>query len=495
MLTERPPIVVIMGHIDHGKSTLLDYIRKSNVVATEAGGITQHISAYEVEHKNEKGEMKRITFLDTPGHEAFKGMRARGARVADIAILVVSAEDGVKAQTLEAHKSIKQAGISYVVVINKIDKPNANVDRTKQMLAENEIYVEGYGGDVPWVAISAKTGQGVPELLDVLLLVAELEELTGDLSKPAEGVIIESRMDPKKGVAASLVITDGTLEKGMFVVAEESVAPVRMMENFLGKSIDRASFSSPIRITGWSVNPKVGSLVSSFKNKKDAESACRSAASHPVSTKTEDVSEEGVVTIPLIVKTDVAGTLEAIEGELGKLTHERVKLKIIQRGVGSIGEGDIKVALGTEGILVVGFHTKMDALAQDLASRNNLPVHLFDVIYKLTEWVQEQINERAPHIEVVEPTGSLKVLRLFSQQKERQVIGGRVESGRITQGAKFKIMRRDAEIGEGKTIELQAQKIKTSEVTEGNECGLQVESKFTIAERDILVPYTIVKKQ
>ncbi|HSE35506.1 MAG TPA: GTP-binding protein, partial [Candidatus Paceibacterota bacterium] len=210
---ERSPIVVIMGHIDHGKSTLLDYIRSTNIVAGEAGGITQHLSAYEVPHKNDQGEEKRITFLDTPGHEAFRGMRSRGAHVADIAVLVVSAEDGVKPQTIEAYQAIRAAGIPHIVAINKIDKPNANIERTKQSLAEAEIFVEGYGGDVPWAPISAKTGQGVPELLSTLLLVAEMAELTMDPTRTAEGVIIEANMDPKKGIAATIVLVDGSIAK------------------------------------------------------------------------------------------------------------------------------------------------------------------------------------------------------------------------------------------------------------------------------------------
>ncbi len=494
-LVERSPIVVIMGHIDHGKSTLLDYIRKSNIVAGEAGGITQHISAYEVSHKNAAGVDKRITFLDTPGHEAFKGMRSRGARVADIAVLVVSAEDGVKEQTIEAFKSIKEAGVPYIVAINKIDKPNANVEKTKQTLTENEIYVEGYGGDVPWVAISAKTGAGVPELLDVMLLVAELAELKGDTHKPAEGIIIESRMDPKKGIVATLVITDGTLNKGMFVVAEDSLTPVRMMENFMGKSIDTATFSSPIRLTGWSNVPSVGAIVTSYENKKDAEAVVSGALKSPVTDRPDERREIGVVMIPLIIKTDVAGTLEAIVSELGKLKHERVKIKIIQKGVGAIGEVDVKAGLGSPDTLIVGFHTKTEPLAGELASRNNVAIHHFDIIYKLTEWVESIILERAPHIEVTEDLGELRVLRFFSQQKDKQVIGGKVQTGKITNGARFRIMRREAFIGEGKVTELQQQKIKCQEVLEGAECGMMVESKFTIVERDILIPYTKTRKQ
>ena len=492
-LSERPPIVVIMGHIDHGKSTLLDYIRKSNIVSTEAGGITQHLSAYEVVHKVKK-EDKRITFLDTPGHEAFKGMRSRGAHVADIAILVVSAEDGVKAQTLEAYRSIKEAAIPFIVAINKIDKPNANIETTKLSLAEAEIYVEGYGGEIPWVGISAKVGTGVSDLLDTVLLVAELAELKGDPSLPAEGIIIESHMDPKVGSTATLVITNGTLNKGGFIVAEDSMAPLRVISNFAGATIESATFSSPIRITGWSAMPPVGAKITTFAKKKDAEEQVIKAKKAPP-VFTRDTKEEGIVIIPVILKTDVSGTLEALEHEFSKLTHERVKIKIIQKGVGAIGESDVKVAFGAAGSLLVAFNTKPDTPATDLAARLEVPVYQFDIIYKLTEWLADIIKERAPHIEVVETTGEVRVLRFFSQQKERQVIGGRVQVGKVANGARFKIMRRDAEIGEGKVTELQQQKIKSPEVLEGAECGMMVESKITIAERDVLIPFVTVRKQ
>src|SRR3989344_9266946 len=264
----------------------------------------------------------------------------------------------------------------------------------------------------------------------------------------------------------------------------------------MGKAIDSATFSSPIRLTGWSGIPAVGALVTSYESKKDAERAIETAKTEPKKgLAKEAVVEEGVVTMPIILKKDVAGTLEAIEHELTKLTHERVKLKLVQRGVGAVSESDIKVALGMVDPLIIGFHTKTDALAADLASRNNIAIYDFDIIYKLTEWLAEEMLHRAPHIEVVEELGQLRVIRFFSQQKERQVIGGRVTRGKIASGAKFKIMRRDTEVGEGRIIELQAQKIKVPEVDEGNECGLQVESKITIAERDVLIPYTVVSRQ
>ena len=268
---ERPPVVAVMGHIDHGKSTLLDYIRKTNIVDREAGGITQHISAYEVIHKDEKGKDKKITFLDTPGHEAFSKMRERGAKIADIAILMVSAEDGVKPQTIEAYKTIVASNTPCIVAINKIDKPGADIERTKINLAENEIYLENFGGQTPFVLISAKVGTGVDELLSLILVLAEMENFTGDISLPASGFVLESNLDSKRGIQATLIIKNGSLKKGMVVAVEDSSCGTRIMENFLGKGVTDATFSSPVRLVGFDKVPKVGGEFMSFENKKEME--------------------------------------------------------------------------------------------------------------------------------------------------------------------------------------------------------------------------------
>lgn len=484
-----------MGHIDHGKSTLLDYIRKTNVVATEAGGITQHLSAYEVAHKGEDGAEHRITFLDTPGHAAFQGMRSRGAHVADIAVLVVSAEDGVKAQTIEAHKAIKAAAIPFIVAINKIDRPNANVDKTKQTLADAEIFVEGWGGDVPLVAISAKTGQGVPELLDTLLLVSAMDEFKADPEKTGRATVIEANLDPRKGISATLIVTDGTITRGQFLVAEDAIAPVRIMENFQGRAVDTATFSSPVRITGWLSLPKIGAIVTTHATKKEAEALVAANAAKSIPAAEDLVAEEGVTIIPLFLKSDVMGTLEALEGEIGRIVHDRVRFRIVGKGVGTITEGDVRNLVGSkEPAIIIGFHVAAEALGTDLADRNGITIKTFDIIYKLTEWLEEEMDARAPKIATAVELGKIKVLRMFSQQKEKQVIGGRVEEGTVTRGAKVKIIRRDVEVGEGEVTELQCQKIKTAEVGEGTECGLCVEARITIAERDVLVPYVIVEK-
>jgi len=489
-----------MGHIDHGKSSLLDYIRKSNVVAGETGGITQHLSAYEVEHKSkETSAAEHITFLDTPGHEAFSKMRARGAGIADIAVLVVSAEDGVKEQTKEALKSIKEAGIPYIVAINKIDKPNANIERTKQNLAENEIYLEGFGGDVPFVPISAKLGTGVPELLDMMLLVAEMENLEGDASLPAEGIVVESNIDTKRGTSATLIITNGTLKKGMFILAEESMSPVRAIENFLGKQVSEATFSSPVQITGFDALPAVGSTFRAYANKKDAEriqlELREDRAKAPIKNVVRTIPlAPDVLIVPIVLKSDVAGTLEAIEKELGKIERERIVIKIIARGVGTIGENDAKLASGSDSAIIIGFHTKVERGAQDIAERFGITIKTFDIIYKLSEWLNEELDLRTPKIMGEEVVGTAKILKTFSAAKHKQVIGGKVTSGLLEVGAQVRIMRREVEIGRGKVEGLQAQKLPAKKVEEGNECGMMIDAKIEIASGDVLEAFVMNAK-
>lgn len=492
--TTRPPIVVVMGHIDHGKSTLLDYIRKSNVVAGEAGGITQHLSAYEVLHPGENGSTRRITFLDTPGHAAFQAMRERGARVADVAILVVSAEDGVKPQTLEALRAIKDAGIPYVVAINKIDKPGANVEKTKQNLAEQEIYIEGYGGDIPWAAISAKTGEGMPNLLDLILLTSDLAGLTCDLSLPAEGIVAESHMDKRRGVTATLILTNGTLEKGSYLAAGESVTPVRAIEDFKGTLVPSATPSLPVTITGWSSVPMVGLRFASFKNKKEAEAFAAEEKAKITRGRAplESYAAEAVV-IPVVIKTDVLGSAEAVALELKKLETENVKVKILQQSVGTITENDVKLGSGSTGAIVIGFNVEADARARELAERLNITIVTYDIIYALAEWFATIVIERTPKVTMEEVTGTLRILKVFSQNRDRQVVGGRIESGALHNREEFRIIRRDALVGEGTIEELQQQKAKVAEVTEG-ECGLLVEAKISIAPGDRLECFRLVTK-
>lgn len=486
-IIQRPPVIVVMGHIDHGKSALLDYIRKSNVVESESGGITQHISAYEVVHKD-----KKITFIDTPGHEAFKKMRSRGAEVADIAILVVSAEEGVKAQTLEALKCIKESKTPFIIAINKIDKPAANVEKIKNNLLENEIYLEGMGGDVPFVPVSAKTGEGIPELLDMMLLVADLEELSGDENKNAEGIVIESNLDQKKGVSATLVIKNGALKSGMFVVAGSSFSPVRIMEDFLGSQIKEAIFSSPIRIVGWNKVPEVGSAFSSYDKKKDAEKAAESACSR-IDIAVDNKEENDLTELPIILVADALGTLDAIEHELEKLKNDSVEIRVVKKGVGCVSEDDVKIANGKTGTIVIGFNVKVDKQAEHLANQFDVEVKTFDVIYKINEYLEEVVKTRTPKTKVEEKTGEAKILKIFSKAKDKQVLGGKVLDGEIALKGNVNIMRRGENIGKGEVTSLQQNKANVKEVKDG-EFGAQIQSRTEIAEGDTLEGFVVREK-
>lgn len=497
-ITERAPVVAIMGHIDHGKSTLLAYIRKSKEPLNEAGGITQHISAYEVDHTTKEGKKGSITFIDTPGHEAFSGIRKRGASVADVAVLVVSAEDGVKPQTIEALNSIRDSHTPFIVAINKIDKPEANIERTKQSLAENEIYVEGWGGDIPVVSLSAKTGDGVTDLLDMIVLMADMENLTGDKNTLAEGVVIESNRDTKKGITATCIIKNGTIKKGMYIVSGTSIAPVRIMENYLGKQMDSASFSSPIRIIGWDELPIVGSRFSVFEDRDLAREAVKTEKEkiHSQKTSREDTktNSEETVTIPLIVKADTGSSLEAVINQIKKLKQENVEPLVISSGIGTISENDIRLATGTEKAIIIGFSVKVDSPAKNLAERSEIEIKTFDIIYKMTEWLEEKIIEKTPKVKSEEVTGRAKVLKVFSKVKDKQILGGRVENGIIKLGSQVKIKRRDVEIGEGKVRELQQQKNAAEEAREGSEFGAMIVSNIEIAPGDHFECVVITEK-
>lgn len=483
-----------MGHIDHGKSKLLDYIRKTNISEKETGGITQHISAYEVEHTSKEHGIKKITFLDTPGHEAFQAVRNHGAQVADIAILVIAADEGVKTQTLEALETIKLAGLPYIVALNKIDKPGADPERVKISLSEHGIYAEGYGGDIPVVPISALTGQGVDDLLDMILLVAEVEELKGNPQNEASGVIIEANIDRRKGVSATLIIKDGVIRQGEFVIAGGAYAPVRIMEDFTGKKIVEATFSMPVSIVGFNKLPEIGSLFETASTKKEAEAVAK--RNELMEEKLEEIisKSDKEVVFPIIIRADVSGSLEAIRHEFKKIHSDLVDFKIIDSGVGNISETDVKLIAGNLHATIIGFNSKADAGVRELAERMSVEIQTFDIIYKLTEWVEEKLLSITPVQEIEVEQGKAKVLKCFSKTKNKQVLGARIVSGSFTKGNSVKIVRRDEEIGRGKILELQSQKTKTDSVHEGNEFGSMIEAKEEIMGGDILIAFEIVKK-
>ena len=485
---ERPPIVAVLGHVDHGKSTLLDFIRKSNVVAKEAGGITQHVAAYEVE-REKNGEKKRITFIDTPGHAAFSAIRARGASAADIAILVVAADDGVKAQTLEALQSIRDAGTPFIVAINKIDKPNADQERTIRTLLDEKVYLEKYGGDVPWAAISAKTGAGVEELLDLILLVSEIETFTGDSSAPAHGYVIEAHRDQKRGLAATLIITNGTLKSGMAVMAGRAIAPVRIMETTAGKSLKEATFSTPVQLIGFDTLPQVGEEFHAYKNKREAEEARPPLAPRDLRPVQQALAEgeTGPFSMPVIIRADASGSLEAIAQEVPKLGTEHARVQVVQSGIGAVSENDVKAAIASDvPAAVIGFNVAIDAPAAALALQHGIRIETFTIIYKLTERLEELLGESAPKRKVETITGKAKVLKQFGSRKDEHVIGGKVLEGFLERGSLVRVMRRTEELGVGKIQKIQSNKQDVSRIEEDREFGAQINTEFEILQGDTL---------
>jgi len=490
---QRPPIVAILGHVDHGKSTLLDYIRKANTVAKEAGGITQHIGAYEIETKDESGTDCQITFIDTPGHAAFGKMRERGAALADVAVLVVAADDGVKPQTLEALEAIKLSNIPFIVAINKIDKPDADVIRAKQSLAEAGVFVEGYGGTVPVAEISAKSGQGVAALLSLILLQASLEERP--ISNKCEAVIVESHKDARRGTLATLIVTNGSIKMGDHLATAQGVAVVRMMQDCIGKIIDSAEAGTPVQIAGFESLPEVGSRVSVHESKREAQEAASS--NHKVvkqgvietGVKNGDGSEVETtreLNVALVLKADTTGTLEAIVAELKKRENEKITVKIMAALVGEVVESDVKLALGSDKPLIVAFNVHTDRHARDLADKNAVMIEDFDVIYKLTEWFDEYIEQWRPKQVIETVTGEARVLKTFSRTRTRQVLGGRVVIGKLGVGKRVRIGRAGETLGEGKIVNLQRSRADVSEVSESEQFGLVIESKLTVAEGDDL---------
>ena len=502
----RPPVVVVMGHIDHGKSTLLDYIRKTAITENETGGITQRISAYEVIHKDEnekeKNKNRKITFIDTPGHEAFSKMRERGAEIADIAILVVSATEGVKPQTIEAWKTIVNSKIPCIVAINKVDKEDANIEKTKMELAENEIYLENYGGKIPFTETSAKVGTGINDLLSLILILAEMENLTGNDTLLASGFVIEVNLDSKRGIMATLIIKNGSIKKGMTVVVEDAMCSTRIIENFLGKTLDEATFSSPIRVVGFDKMPRVGAQFKTFPKKPDAlkyiEDWKNLEVLSPNGGKTSKSEETNKKIIPIILKADVSGSIEAIEKEIAKIRNktkiENAEFRIVSKGIGPISESDIKGVSSGADTLVVGFNVKIDKSAIEVAEKRGITISFFEIIYKMTEWLEEQLEERRPKIETLETTGRAKIIRAFSRTKERQIVGGKVTEGQINLNNIVRIMRREFEIGRVKIVNLEKNKIKTNTVEEGAEFGMMIESKIEVVAGDVLESFSITQK-
>jgi translation initiation factor IF-2 len=484
--TPRPPVIAVMGHIDHGKSSLLDYIRKANVAAGEAGGITQHVAAYIADHNG-----RSVTFLDTPGHEAFKALRTRGAAAADIAILVVAADEGVMPQTLDALAAIQEAKIPFIVAITKIDKNNADVEHAKNSLLEHGVYLEGLGGEIAYAPISSKTGQGVSELLDLVLLAADLAEVSADPEASATGFVLESTQDSKRGASATLVIKDGTLSLRGFVVAGDAFAPVRFIEDFRGTRVENASPSTPVRISGFSKVPSAGALFSVVQTKKEAEVLAKeNAKSFSTAALPHNVAAEGITELLLVVKADVAGSLDAIAHELGKITHEKGVIRIVSSGVGSVSEADIKTAYAS-GAAIIAFNSGTDAVARELAEREHIDIFSFSIIYELSKKVEGLLAARIPNVAVEKELGRMLVLKAFSSSAKKQVLGARHLSGTITVGDRIRLVRRDVELARGKILNLQQARADVKEIKVEGDFGIEIEARADAVYGDEIIAFSV----
>ncbi|MSU74417.1 translation initiation factor IF-2 [Candidatus Kaiserbacteria bacterium] len=485
--TPRPPVIAVMGHIDHGKSSLLDYIRKANIVAGEAGGITQHVAAYIAVHND-----RPVTFLDTPGHEAFKALRTRGAAAADIAILVVAADEGVMPQTLDALSAISEASIPFIIAITKIDKNNADIEHTKNSLLEHEIFIEGLGGDIAYALVSSKTGEGVPELLDLVLLAADLLELTAESSTRATGFVLESTQDPKRGASTTLIIKDGTLTKDGFVVAGDAFAPIRFIENFLGKRVEQAGPSEPVRISGFNKLPVAGSLFTIVSSKKEAEVLAKTNAKELTAIPERTAAVEGITELPLVVKADVAGSVDAILHEIKKITHERASVRLVASGVGSVSETDVKTAYAS-GATIIAFNVSTDAIARDLADRDSVNIETFSIIYELSTKVTELLEACVPSVAEEKELGRATVLKTFSSGAKKQVLGARHVSGTLTVGNRVKILRKGEEIARGSIGNLQQARADVKEIHTEGDFGTEVECRADAAYGDELVAFVVTE--
>ncbi|MFH0955984.1 MAG: translation initiation factor IF-2 [Candidatus Falkowbacteria bacterium] len=492
-LISRAPIIVVMGHVDHGKTKLLDAIRKTDVVAGEAGGITQHIGAYQIMHQG-----KPITFIDTPGHEAFTAMRNRGAKIADIAILVVAADDGVKPQTVEAYRIIKAAKIPFVVAINKIDKPEANIDMVKRELGEQlNIIPEDWGGKTVCLPISAKNNIGLSELLDMLLLTADMENknIKANPGASASGTIIESHIDRGQGPVATVLIQNGALKVGDPMIFNGLFyGKVRALEDCAGKNVKVALPSMPVKIIGLKMAPTIGDIMQIGHGEKIKTSKVFSRASDAAKPTEEKKEAVDIKNINLIIKSDYLGSGEAIEGSLAKIDQEEVKINIIAKGLGNITEGDIARAQGSQA-KILGFNVKITPLAEELAREQNVEIKNYKIIYELINDLKAEVSNLIESKMIRADLGRMKVLAIFRTEKSSQIVGGRVLDGKVEANSLIEVMRDKQIMAEGRLAKLQIAKQDVSTVDVNQECGINFEGKPVIQIDDILQFYKMVKKQ
>lgn len=493
-LSPRPPVVTIMGHVDHGKTSLLDAIRESNIIATEAGAITQHIGAYQVEV-----DSRKITFLDTPGHEAFTAMRARGAQATDIAILVVAADDGVMPQTVEAINHARAAEVPIVVAINKIDKPDANPERVKQQLADLGLLIEEWGGDTVCVPISAKKQQGIGELLENLLLVADILELKAELDCPAEGVVIEAKLDKTKGPLATLLVQKGILKPGDILVIGDTWGKIKAMFNELGKHMKKAEPATPVEVLGLNAVPLAGETFRVVGNEREARMYLQKyrerqqrpmahARTSSLSDLSTQISSGKVKELNVILKTDVQGSIEPIKDSLERLSDERVKVRVIHFGSGSITESDVLLALASNAI-IIGFNTRSEPGAQRLAEMEGISIRYYNVIYELVRDVEKALKGmlEPTYTEVIE--GQAEVLATFEAAKKGKIAGIIVREGKVRRDSLARILRKGDMLHESRVSSLRRFKEDVKEVVAGFECGVRIENFSDFQIGDIIQFY------
>jgi translation initiation factor IF-2 len=497
--TIRPPVVTVMGHVDHGKTSLLDAIRVANVVSSEHGGITQHIGAYQVEERGRK-----ITFLDTPGHEAFTLMRARGARVTDIVVLVVAADDGVKPQTLEAIDHAKAAGVPIVVAINKIDKPDARPDRVKQQLADRDLLVEEYGGKTVACEISAKKRQGIEELLEMILLVADLADLKAAADKPGTGVVLEAKLDRARGIVATVLVQSGTLRIGDPFIAGSAFGKIRAMADEHGRRVDEAGPSTPVEVMGFASEPNAGDLfqgvadewkarqIAGLRQEKQRVAALAKSSRRTLESLSREIAEGEIKELSVLIKADVQGSLEALQKAVGEIPSEKIRVGILRASTGAISQADVLLAAASNAI-IVGFNVRPDRATAELARQEEVEIRLYNVIYDVVNDIKQAM------IGLLEPTtkevvlGQAEVRQLFRVPKIGVIAGCMVTEGTLKRSAEVRLIRDNVVIYSGRVGSLRRFKDDVSEVKSGFECGIGIANFNDLKEGDVIEFFVVEK--
>lgn len=497
----RPPVVAVLGHVDHGKTSLLDKIRETDVAGGESGGITQHIGAYQVEVNGRK-----ITFLDTPGHEAFEKMREHGAKVTDIAIIIVAADDGPKPQTVEAIKHVKKAGSMMIVAINKTDKPGADPTRTRQQMMEVGVSPQEWGGDTEFIDISSKTGEGIDKLLETIIALADVTELKADPQVPAQGVVIESRLEAGKGAVATILIQNGTLKVGDAILVGDAYGTVRSMENEHKQKLKEALPSMAVRVSGLKSVPEIAEMMQVFESEKDARTESQKTKRYSMVRKlgevkkidaaslAEDIQKSQRSELSLVVKADVVGSLEAIKESLAKLSNSYVTVKFSAEGVGPISESDLNMAEVSDKI-IIGFKSKLSPQIKQAAQTRGIKIINYDVIYELISDVKKVLAEMMP-VERIETTvGHLKILAIFKISPKKSVVGGKMEEGEAKKGVWARLKRDGEVIEESEVTGVQKGMNEAPSVVAGEECGIGFGEKIKAEVGDVLEFFTITEKK